>query len=129
MKYFKTSIKLFVLLFLVDSCIPDNSNIGIAEDTFYEKISEKFYSPDKRYFVTIVEHGLDSTEANTQVLMTFEKTGAGIYTIKGIHKELKITWTDNSTLSIETKKEYVSMQKLNNVQSFDDQIKINYIAK
>lgn len=65
--------------------------------------------------------------------MTFEKTpaktGAGIYSVQGIHKDIKVSWADNSTLVIETKKEYVSRQKLEQVQSFDDRIKINYIDK
>ena len=94
---------------------------------FYKNTSEKFYSPDKRCYATIVEHGLDSTEANTQVLLTFDKTGAGVYTVKGIHKNLKVSWKNNSTLVIETKKDFRSLTKWPQIQSFDDIIKVEYI--
>lgn len=127
MKYFKISLFLFVTSLFLDSCFPDNTDIRIANDNFYKKTSAKFYSPDKRCFVTIVEHGLDSTVANTQVLITFDKTGAGIYTVKGIHKSLKVKWDDNSTITIETDKDNKSLQRLTQVQSFSDIIKINYI--
>ncbi len=129
MKYFKTFVFLLFLLLGFDNCVPDENDVGHADNNFYKKTSEKFYSPDKRCYATIVEHGLDSTEANTQVLLTFDRTGAGIYFVYGIHKDLKVNWADNSTIIIETKEEYKSSQKSSEVKSFSDKIKINYIYK
>ncbi len=116
-------------LVLLTNCVQDNNDNGNINQDFYSKTLAKVYSPDKRFFATIVEHGLDTTVANTQIIITFDKTGAGIYTVKGIHKDLKVIWLDNATITIETKKEYNSLQKLTQVQSFDDNIKINYADK
>ncbi|MBL7893741.1 MAG: hypothetical protein JNK50_00505 [Bacteroidia bacterium] len=129
MRHIKTILTLLTFLFLVDGCVPDENDVGVVADYPNVKKSEKFYSPDKRRYVTIYETVFDSTESKTQVVLNFETTGAGIYSVKGINKGLKVYWADNSTIVIETKKEYESRQKLEQVQSFDDLIKINYIDK
>lgn len=128
MKYFKIFAFSFSLL-VFDNCVPDENDVGHADGNFYKKTSDKFYSPDKRCYATIVEHGLDSTEANTQILLTFAKTGAGVYGVKGIHKDLEVFWKDNSTLVVETKADYQSLQKWPQIQSFDDIVKVEYITK
>lgn len=133
MKYLRTFGFLLMLVVFFDNCVPDENDVGIVAEDPTTRKSEKFYSPDKRCYVTIYEVVFDSTETKTHLVMTFEKTsvktGAGIYSVQGIHKDIKVSWADNSTLVIETKKEYVSRQKLDHVQSFDDEININYTYK
>jgi hypothetical protein len=85
------------------------------------------YSPDKRCSVEIYEAGLDSIDCSTQVIVNFKNTGAGIYSVNGINRGIKAYWKDNSTIVIETFKKYEATQKMPQIQSFSDIVKVEYI--
>ncbi|MDX2174510.1 MAG: hypothetical protein SFY56_15510 [Bacteroidota bacterium] len=121
---------LTLLLFYTSCNIDDHINEAeIRSEQYYHKTLAKIYSPDKRCYLTIEEHGIDSSEANTQVIYTFDMTGGGIYAINGRNKEVKAYWKDNSNIVIETKKEYTVLQSWPKVHSFADSVKVDYVEK
>lgn len=79
----------------------------------------KFYKTD--------EAGLDSVDCATQVIVNFNNSGAGVYSVQGINKEIKAYWKDNSTIVIETSKNHKETQKVQQVQSFNNIVKVEYI--
>src|SRR5688500_16721454 len=120
MKHIKTI--LFSLIIFVTACSSPNGS-PVQEITGGDmniKTIQTSYSPDKRCYFTIKEYGTDSTRSNTQLLLNFKTTGSGVYSVRGINKDIKARWKDNSTIIIETRKEYISDQKYPQVQSFSD---------
>ena len=119
-------ILLLTLIVFLSGCnLPDGpSRKEITGDDQSIKTLQTSYSPDKRCFFTIKEYG-----SNTQLLLNFKTTGSGVYSIRGINKNLKAYWKNNSTIVIETRKEYISEQKWPQVQSFSDIVTIEYIEK
>jgi hypothetical protein len=93
---------------------------------FINQLSES-YSPDKRRKLTLTESGTDENYAATQVLIQFEQSGAGVYAANGINLAIKTYWKDNNTIVIETKKDYVVIQRWEQVQSFQDVVKVEYL--
>lgn len=93
---------------------------------FINQLSES-YSPDNRRKLTLTESDTDENYAATQVLIQFEQSTAGVYAANGIHLGIKTYWKDNDTIVVETKKDYVALQKWEQVQSFKDIVKIEYI--
>ncbi len=127
MRNLNTILTLLSFLLIVGGCTSNKNDRDGMKDNPNIKKSEKVYSPNKRYYATIYETILDSTESNTQVVLNFVTTGAGIYSVKGINKNIEVYWVDNSTIVIKTNEEYEPQQKLDQVQSFDNFIKIKYI--
>jgi hypothetical protein len=119
------------LIIFLSACTSQNGSPGqeMTDDYMNIKTLQTSYSPDKRCHFTIKEHGTDSLYSYTQLLLNFKTTGSGVYSVRGINKDLKARWKDNSTIIIETRKEYISDQKWPQVQSFSDIVTIEYIEK
>ena len=98
-----------------------------AKSSYFTNQLSTNYSPDNKRKLTLTESG-DATSALTQVLIQFEnRGGAGVYAVTGINLGIKTYWKDNHTIIIETKKDYQSLQKWEQVQNFNDIVKVEYI--
>jgi hypothetical protein len=106
---------------------------GLACNTSSGKVFnnrlQKEYSPDNSKNVEVYEAGLDSVECSTQVIVNFKNNGSGVYSVQGNNKGIKVYWKDNSTIVIETFKNYNTTQKLSEIQSFGEVVKVEYVEK
>lgn len=93
---------------------------------FINQLSES-YSPDNRRKLTLTESGTDENYSSTHVCIEFEQSGSGVYAANGINLGIKTYWKDNITIVIETKKNYIVLQKWEQVQSFHNIVKVEYI--
>ena len=93
---------------------------------FTNQLSASF-SPDKMRKLILTESGTDEINSSTQVMIQFEQSGTGVYAANGLNLGIKTYWKDNSTIVIETRKDYLVLQKWEQVQSFQDIIKVEYI--
>lgn len=103
------------------------SKTSIKSNYFINQLSEN-YSPDNRRKLTLTESGTAENYAVTQVMIQFEQSGSGVYAASGINLGIKTYWKDNNTIVIETKKDYVVLQKWEQVQDFQDIVKVEYIV-
>ncbi|HTN21003.1 MAG TPA: hypothetical protein VL125_11025 [Pelobium sp.] len=71
-------------------------------------------------------HGFGKN-AHTEVGITLNGGSGCIYCVKGENLLIKAYWKNNNTVVIETKKEYVADVRHNQVGSFEDVVKIEYI--
>lgn len=101
-------------------------NRVITTSIFLDQVSE-IYSPDKKRKLTVSETSADADNPQTQVFIYFGKESGSIYAAKGINLDVKAYWKDNSTVVIETKKDYSITTKCKQVQSFQDIVRIEYI--
>ena len=83
-------------------------------------------SPDGKRKLRLAEWS-DGEPGSTYVAVEFPAANGVVYGVSGIHSDIKAWWKDNSTIVIETKKEYGSNTRYKEVKSFDDVITINYI--
>lgn len=65
--------------------------------------------------------------AHTEVSIALKGGSGCIYCVKGENPLIKAYWKNNSTVVIETKKEYVADIRHNQISSFEDVVKIEYI--
>lgn len=98
------------------------------KETFTNTIY-KSYSPDKTKLLTLKEHGRKGEIGYTQIFIEFEGTGSGVYSVDTIKADIKTYWVTNNQIVIETKKNYKGIQKWNQVQSFGDIVKVQYIER
>jgi hypothetical protein len=98
-----------------------------AKSNYFTNQLSAIYSPDNKRKLTLTESG-DENYASTQVFIEFENgAGAGVYAPNGINLGIKTFWKDNNTIVIETKNNYLALQKWEQVQSFKDIVKVEYI--
>jgi hypothetical protein len=83
-------------------------------------------SPDGKRRLRVVQWG-DGKHASTYVAVEFPTASGAVYGTSGIRPDVKAWWKDNSTIVIETKKEYMTNTQHRQVRSFDDVISIEYI--
>jgi hypothetical protein len=83
-------------------------------------------SPDGKRMLRVVQWD-DGKQASTYVAVHFPTASGAVYGTSGIHPDVKAWWKDNSTIVIETKKEYAPNTQHMQVRSFDDVISIEYI--
>ncbi len=95
----------------------------------YTNIIFKSHSPDKTKLLTLKEHGRKGESGYTQVFIEFEGTGSGVYSVDTINAGIKTYWVNDNQIVIETKKSYKGIQKWNQVQSFGDIVKVQYIER
>jgi len=117
----KSFIFLLLILFAT-SCAEQEE-----EPSNFSKILHSSWSPNGKWKLTLTEHGYDSTDCYTQVIIDFGSTGSGVYSTNGRNLGIKTYWKDNHTIVIETKKEYDAPQKWSQVQSFRNIVKVEYI--
>ena len=87
---------------------------------------QKAISPDGKRKLRVVQSS-DGKYSTTYVLVIYPTSNGAVYETSGIHPEIKALWKDNSTIVIETKKEYTANIQYRQVRSFDDIITIEYI--
>jgi hypothetical protein len=63
------------------------------------------------------------------VSVEFPKASGAVYALSGHCPNVKAWWKDNSTIVIETKKEYTKNAQHKQVRSFDDIISIEYVER
>jgi hypothetical protein len=97
------------------------------EKHFINQLSES-HSPDGKRLLSLTEIGASEDYSSTRVFISFESSGSGVYAAKGINLGIKTYWKDNNTIVIETKKDFIVLQKWDQVQSFQDIVKVEYIA-
>lgn len=85
-------------------------------------------SPDKKRRLRVAQWS-DSKHASTYVAIEFPTSSGAVYGLSGIYPDLKAWWKDNSTIVIETKKEYTANTQHKLVRSFEDVIAIEYIER
>jgi hypothetical protein len=91
-----------------------------------DQVSE-IYSPDNKRKLIIGETSDGADNPQTQVFIYFGKESGGIYAANGINLDIKVYLKDNSTVVIETKKDYTVITRYKLVQSFQDIVRIEYI--
>jgi hypothetical protein len=96
------------------------------EKHFFVHLSQT-HSPDGKRFLSLTESGTDESYCSTQVVISFENSGAGVYAAKGRNLGIKTYWKDNNTVIIETKKDFIALQRWEHVQSFQNIVKVEYI--
>ncbi len=114
--------------------------ISRVEQDAIEEITIKIFSgPKPKYFEELeatspdgkrklrVAQWSDGKHASTYVAVEFPTAGGAVYGTSGICPDIKARWKDNSTIVIETKKEYQANTQHKEVRSFDDVITIEYI--
>lgn len=89
---------------------------------------EEATSPDGKRRLRIVQWS-DGRQASTYVTVEFPTASGAVYGLSGICPDVKAWWKDNSTIAIETKKEYTVHSQNREVRSFDDVISIEYIER
>lgn len=85
-------------------------------------------SPDGKRRLRVTQWG-DGKLASTYVAVEFPTASGAVYSISGIRPNVKACWKDNSTIVIETRKEYTANTQHRQVRSFDDVISIEYIER
>lgn len=106
---------------------PKSKRKSSTKNNFFTNQLSAIYSPDNKRKLTITESG-DENSAVTQILIEFENGGgAGVYATNGINLGIRTYWKDNNAIVIETKKNYLALQKWEQVQSFKDIVKVEYI--
>jgi hypothetical protein len=106
---------------------PKNKRGSYKEEKhFYKQLSES-HSPDAKRLLSLAESGTDESYSSTQVVITFESSVSGVYAANGINLGIKTYWKNNNTIVIETKKDFVVLQKWEQVQSFQDIVKVEYL--
>ena len=83
-------------------------------------------SPDGKRRLHVTQWS-DGKHSSTYVTVIFPTASGTVYGTNGIHPEIKAWWKNNSSIVIETKKEYVANTKNKKVRSFEDEIAIDYI--
>jgi hypothetical protein len=83
------------------------------------------YSPDRQRHIMIRTNGIEKN-ALTEVSIILKGGSGCIYCARGLRLPIKAYWKDNSTVVIETKKEYLVEVKHHTVRSFEDVVKIEY---
>lgn len=85
-------------------------------------------SPDGKRSLRVAQW-YDGNYASTYVAVHFPTGSGAVYETSGIHPDVKALWKDNSTIVIETKREYTANAQHRQVRSFDDVINIEYIER
>lgn len=101
---------------------------SVQDKTFFNVLLES-PSPDNKRKLILIESGIEGGDGYTQVQIQFEDSGSGVYAPNGINLDIKTYWKDNNTIVIETNKEFRATQKWEQVQNFQDIIKVEYIEK
>jgi hypothetical protein len=86
----------------------------------------KYRSPDGLRQIMTRTNGIENN-ALTGVSIVLKGGSGSIYCVRGSSLPIKAYWKDNSTVVIETKKEYSVEIKHHTVRSFEDIVKIEYI--
>ena len=85
-------------------------------------------SPDGKRRLRVVQWS-DGKNASTYVAVEFPTASGAVYGLSGICPGVKAWWKDNSTIIIETDKEYTAHSQNREVRSFDDVISIEYVER
>jgi hypothetical protein len=83
-------------------------------------------SPDGKRKLRVAQWS-DGKHASTYVAVEFPAASGAVYGMSGIYPDVKAWWKDNSTIVVETKKEYTANVQHKLIRSFDDVISIEYI--
>lgn len=83
-------------------------------------------SPDGKRRLRVAQWS-DGKHASTYVAVEFPTASGAVYGLSGIYPDIKAWWKDNSTIVIETRKEYTAHSQNREVRSFNDTISIEYI--
>lgn len=110
-------------------CGISDSDPNAMPKNSYTKTLSTSYSPDKSKILTLKEHGWIGEKGYTQVFIEFKGSGSGVYAVDTTGVDIKTFWQDNNHIIIETKKTYKGHQKWNQVQSFEDIVKVTYVEK
>lgn len=87
---------------------------------------EEQISPDGKRKVRTTQWA-DKHHATTYVSVDFPTANGPVYGTSGIDPMIKAWWKDNSTIVIETSKEFPANTQYRKISSFDDVITIEYI--
>lgn len=94
---------------------------------YYKEISMSF-SPDGICKLTVLESGSSKDRGYTQVKLDFGRHScSSVYVVHAIGLDIRAYWVNNNAIVIETKKDYVSNRKQDQVQSFSDVIQVEYV--
>jgi hypothetical protein len=85
-------------------------------------------SPDGKRKLRVTQWR-DGKHASTYVAVEFPSASGAVYGTSGICPDVQAWWKDNSSIVIETKKEYTANTQHRQVRSFDDVISIEYIER
>jgi len=85
-------------------------------------------SPDGKRRLRVAQWS-DGKHASTYVAVEFPTASGVVYGMSGICPDVKAWWKGNSTIVIESRKEYTANTQHQQVRSFDDVISIEYIER
>lgn len=110
---------------------PSGRNNVVATTIWLAEVSV-LDSPDNRRKLFLTENDADINNPLTQIFIRFDHTDrqiamGSIYTACGINLDIKAYWKDNNTAVIETKKNYAVTKKHQQVESYQDLVKFEYI--
>lgn len=83
-------------------------------------------SPDRKRRLRVTQWS-DGKHTSTYVTIEFPTASGAVYGTSGIRRDVKAWWKNNSTIVIETQKDYTANTQHREVRSFDDVITIEYI--
>ena len=130
-----TDMRHFLLIFSVVGivsiygCYDNDHSSNLSTSGAYTKTIYKSYSPDNTKLLTLKEYITKGESGYTQVFIEFKNSGSGVYAVDTIGVDIKTYWVDNNQIVIETKRNYEGHQKWNQVQSFNDIVKVRYIER
>lgn len=129
MRHFNT-ILITIAIMAIYGCDESNDfDTNAKPKESYTNTISKSYSPDKTKLLTLKEHGWKGERGYTQVLIEFEGSGSGVYSVDTTGVAIKTYWENNNQIVIETNKSYKGVQKWNQVQSFGDVVKVRYVER
>jgi hypothetical protein len=108
---------------------PDGESISVIVSNtpipkhYHEKI---VISPDNSKKIRLIQGG-NNKHPLTYITIEFLTASAIVYQLIGLYTDIEVTWKDNATLIIKTKKIYSPMLKHTQIRSFENIVTIEYI--
>ena len=110
----------------VEKDVMEEVTVRISTGPKHKHFEEKEeISPDGKRQLRVIQSG-DGKHASTYVEIIFPAASGQVYGMSGIH-DVKAFWKHNSTIVIETSKNYSANTQHRQVRSFDDVISIEYV--
>ena len=104
----------------------ETDKIRDSSSTNQKEHLQVIVSPDGKRSL-IVHPGSEFTKTPTYVLIEFPSGSGTIYCTSGIHHDITARWKDNSTIIIQTGKDYLATTQHRVVRSAEDVISVEYV--
>ena len=89
-------------------------------------VENEAISPDGRIRLRVTQWQ-KGDHASTGVTLTFPTGSGPVYGTTGIRPDVRAYWKDNTTIVVETRKEYFTAVRFSEIRSLADTVRIEYI--